>query len=677
MMKKVSSIVNSIGFKLFVTIILSIMLIVPTLGYFSYFQSKSIIKEQVSKVSEQTAIQTAEKIDAVLSKYDNLIKQINKDVAIEEQTLALQNQELSDTEKSDIEVELGKTLGFYARNLDNVVNISLIPTDFSSKIISIKKGTAIDEANTEIINSIINEQGGVKWTQTSFDGLLGNAPNTFGLGKLSTDKRYVIYMDIDIDVLEETLLDLDVTESGRKLIVSPESTIIYEENFDLITTDLSTDWTISNADNRLVNGSEFRSMGESENLLSSGIIPSTGWVLVAAQPADVMLQDTRKIFNVTSYIVILAVIISIAVAILLYYVIARPLHHMEKQMNIAKQGDLTVRLPIKRKDEIGKVSRSFNGMLEQLTELVQQTNHSSTQVLKNAASLSKGSKETAKLAKEVSLAMENIAQGAESIASEAESGNEKSMETTDLLQKVVGDNLELGTSAKEVEEASNSGMDQMKLLTERTEQTEIKLKSMNDRVHALNESTTSIRQILEMLDGVAKQTNILALNASIEAARSGAAGKGFMVIADEIRGLADESKKSIQVVNDITEHIQSEVDETVSVIQEINPYYEQQKMTVNETNELFSTVQMKMNHFIMQLDQITGRITELETTQKVVAATINNVSAFSEESSATTQQVASLSNTQQNVSDDLVHLAEELDLLADSLKKSLAHFKLS
>src|SRR5690606_26131053 len=116
------------------------------------------------------------------------------------------------------------------------------------------------------------------------------------------------------------------------------------------------------------------------------------------------------------------------------------------------------------------------------------------------------------------------------------------------VQSVIDSNVQMGQAAGEVEQASQRGSSYMGTLTVKTGQTEEMTRSMVDKVDKLKESTGSIRKILDVMGNVSKQTNILSLNATIEAARAGTAGKGFMVVADEIRKLADQSRQSIGVV---------------------------------------------------------------------------------------------------------------------------------
>lgn len=215
----------------------------------------------------------------------------------------------------------------------------------------------------------------------------------------------------------------------------------------------------------------------------------------------------------------------------------------------------------------------------------------------------------------------------------------------------------------------------MSQLIGKTNTTEAMTREMVEKVDNLKDSTSSIRKILEMLNSITKQTNILSLNATIEAARAGAAGKGFMVVADEIRKLADQSRQSIAVVGEITEKIQKEIDETVSVLSQAYPIFQEQIQSVKEADSIFKQVDSQMGGLIDRLSEVTESISQLESSQMILNDAMTNVSAVAQQSSATSEEVASLSSEQLNISSSLVKLSDKLEELSNSLKESLSKFQ--
>lgn len=216
----------------------------------------------------------------------------------------------------------------------------------------------------------------------------------------------------------------------------------------------------------------------------------------------------------------------------------------------------------------------------------------------------------------------------------------------------------------------------MEELVVRTNSNEQLTRLMTVKVDQLKESTQSIRQILTVLNNVANQTNILSLNATIEAARAGSAGRGFMIVADEIRMLADQSKQAILDVSQITEKIQMEMDETVTMLSGALSIFRQQIVAVKEADTIFLQVRDHVEGFTDNLNEVAHSVNELGISQGELTGAMANFSAVAQQSSAAAEEVASLSSEQSTVGNRLVELAEKLDSLSVLLQESLSKFKI-
>ena len=398
------------------------------------------------------------------------------------------------------------------------------------------------------------------------------------------------------------------------------------------------------------------------------------WTVATAVPVDDLVKDAEKIWNLTIIMVLVAMAFAVASGFFVAWMVGRPLINLRNLMQQGEQGNLTVRTRFTSRDEIGQLGQSFNQMMEQITKLVQQTNHSAQEVLNNSNVLLNVSKQTAISAKEIAVATEEIANGASSLAVEAEKGNTITYEIGLKMREMAKANEEMNHATIQVEQVSERGTVYMADLIAKTNDTEQMTRNMVEKVDHLKESTSSIRKILEMLNNISKQTNILSLNATIEAARAGAAGKSFMVVADEIRKLAEQSKQSIEIVGQITDTIQREIDETVTALSDAYPVFQQQITSVKEADLIFGQVRSQMDGLSERLKGVNHSLGSLEESQSTLTDAMSNVSAVSEESSATSEEVASLSNEQLSVSEGLVKLSESLESLSVSLQDQLKKF---
>jgi len=382
----------------------------------------------------------------------------------------------------------------------------------------------------------------------------------------------------------------------------------------------------------------------------------------------------RSIRDLTMLMSVAAVAAAGLIGLVVMRMIGRPLGELRALMTEGRKGNLAVRSGIRRKDEIGQVADSFNWMMEEITALVRSANQSAQAVLETAAALTQAARQTADAAGTIAASTEEIASGAASLAASSEQGAGIADETLAQVRNVVASNEEMKLAAAEAEEAGAAGTGHMTALIANTGRVEAMTRSMAEKVGRLADSAGSIRNILEMLIRMNARTNILSLNAGIEAARAGSAGKGFMVVADEIRRLAEQSRQSIAVAGEIIGTIQHEIGETVDALSEAYPVFHEQIEAVREAHRLFLAVQANMNVFLGRLEAATASIRRLEQIQSAMTGTMNEVSSVAQQAAAVSGDVANLSHEQLGVSAGLVELSNRLESVSDQLKSSLSRF---
>ncbi|MFC5405200.1 methyl-accepting chemotaxis protein [Cohnella soli] len=669
---RIESPIRSVGMKLFLLIFCSILACVLTLGWFSYSKSKAIIQSKVADSSAETARQAAGKISLLLKGYERQSLQFITDsdfmTMLSTLSVAKDDYEVFDTAR-----QLTAKLSSIAMADNSYESISLVPVEEGGQLMTSGNGISKDDiVSKDLLDAIKKNSGKATWSSTLVGGLDGKRSNpTFAIGRLLTQgKPYYLILEVKAKSLADQMASVQFGEHGASYIIAENGTIVYGP--DDKKWGSKYEYEMPGND-----GSATVNVDGTKTLTSGGVLETSGWTLVGNIPVSELVKDAKAISNLTWIMSLLAALIAGGIGLIVMLTVGQPLAKLRNLMNEGEKGNLTVRSTIRKKDEIGQVSDSFNRMMEEITSLVRQTNKSAQEVLETASSLTDSSRKTAGAAKEIAIATEEIANGATNLAVESEKGTDLTIEIGAQVKSVIDSNVEMGQSAGEVEEASQRGTSYMGTLIEKTGQTEEMTRSMVEKVDKLKESTSSIRKILDVLGNLTKQTNILSLNATIEAARAGAAGKGFMVVADEIRKLADQSKDSIGIVGGIVEKISREIDETVSVLSEAYPIFQEQIESVREANQIFVTVQDNMGSFVQRLESATSSVRHLEGAQTTLSLAMSNVSAVAQEASATSEQVASLSNEQLNISDGLVQLSNRLEAVSGQLRESLSRFTVS
>ncbi|WP_246070413.1 methyl-accepting chemotaxis protein [Paenibacillus kobensis] len=673
---------RSVGAKLFLFILTSILACVLVVGILAYNTSKGIIRNNAMDSNFQTIEQAAGKLNLMFDNFDAQTLQVMVDGDIQEELSKLRDAQLEQFERFEASTRIQKMLEEYVLSNSSLKGGYLIPLEDGGFSLGSSTLDRKELEATEWYKRAVEANGQSIWIQSSVKGPSGksNEP-VLGIARVlknntTSEPMFVLLFEIKLSVIEKTIGDISLGDGSSVSLVDAENRYVLNPSAaDNATLGKPSDVEIPTEGDMAEKGSLELDDSEGNSVLAAySTFNNAGWKIVGKTPVEQLVKDAQQIYVLTLIVTIIAALVAVAISYVLIRTFAHPLVKLRNLMNEGERGNLSVRLYLNRKDEIGQLTDSFNRMMAEITSLVEKTNLSANDVLATASELTEASRKTAVSAKEIAVATEEIAGGATSLAMEAERGSDLTGTINEQMKSVLSSNHSMEQSAAAVEQASEQGSNYMNVLIEKTGVTEEMTRNMVSKVDKLKDSTSSIRKILDVLNNLTKQTNILSLNATIEAARAGAAGKGFMVVADEIRKLADQSRHSIDIVGQITETIQREIDETVQVLSEAYPIFQEQVSSVKESNQIFLAVQGHMNRFGESLTSVTAAIGKLDESQAVLSDAMSSVSAVAQQSSATSEEVASLSNEQLSISESLVKLSGKLEDVSNKLQDSLSRF---
>ena len=291
---------------------------------------------------------------------------------------------------------------------------------------------------------------------------------------------------------------------------------------------------------------------------------------------------------------------------------------MLKASDLAQEvagGNLQVNpLAYNSKDEIGILSKSLDNMLESLRTIIGRIMNIANHVAASSEELSASGEQVGLAAQEVSGAMQNVASGAEEQSAQVE----ESIGYINTLIKEIND-VEENTRA--MVEFANGVMDSIeegnKSLKDTIEKVVNVKKDFRDvaaNINSLVKLSEEIEAIVDIINGIAGQTNLLALNAAIEAARAGEAGRGFSVVADEIRDLAEESSNSTEKISVLIKEIQNSITGAVNEMEENSDSIDESVKNIGETGKIFNKINMLAQKLLEQINDIYNRADKVKDT---------------------------------------------------------------
>ncbi|WP_438347874.1 methyl-accepting chemotaxis protein [Paenibacillus sp. FA6] len=666
--------------KLFILLFAGIIVLSAVLGLSSYQLSKEIIKDEVAQASSQAIVQAAGKLDFLFTQYEALSKQLAVDTELKSNLEIINQPGIGTLQKNAMEGEVRNKLSSITGSDSRLFAVRLVKKNLvevdSYKSIGVV-GVRTDEDIESKVKQIIEAKGQIQWFPTSKKGFFNiYGEPTLTMGRLlrninQPEAEYILLIEIKEKALGEILSNLRIGESGQVAVLTNNNKIVHTQDTNLIEADsfirLQQDGEKSGS---FTTDNEYGV----EQLVVYNTLDTTKWALLGYAPLKDFVKGTNQLLVVTLIVIVLAMVFALLIGYYVLRIVGKPLAKLCRLMEEGEQGNLQVRTNFKSQDEIGRLGFSFNQMMQQIGLLVEQMHHSAQEVLETADELTHVSKSTSITAGEIAAASNEIASGTGSMAIEAENENLLAERMVGEIHKVSAANDAMEQAAHRVQQVSEQGTEYMNQLVSKTE----KIVGMNRNIvreaEELKNSTSSIQKILELMSTMTQQTNILSINASIEAARAGTAGRGFMVVAEEIRKLADGSKQSIQTVAGITDEILRGIEHTATSLNEVSPVIDEQMESVMEASHIFGSVKQQMGEFLLEIDKSSIFVKELIEAQQLLSASITSISAVVQETSASTEEVASMSTQQYIVSEKLVDLSKRLEEMSETFNQTLVKF---
>ncbi|MUV38630.1 Sensory rhodopsin II transducer [Lentibacillus sp. JNUCC-1] len=400
--------------------------------------------------------------------------------------------------------------------------------------------------------------------------------------------------------------------------------------------------------------------------------------MAAIESAGEGVQSTLKDASfVILVIAIVVLLVSIIMAFITSRAITKPVKTVVERMSALAQGDLSQEpLTTRSRDEIAELVHATNTMNANNRELMQHIASVSETVSTQSKDLNQSAYEVKSGNEQIASTMEELSTGAETQANSAGELASVMNSFADKIEAAHQHGAQIEERSQSMTDLSGEGRDMMRASTEQMTRINDIVKNAAEKMHDLDQKSRQISTLVQVINDIADQTNLLALNAAIEAARAGEHGKGFAVVADEVRKLAEQVSHSAEDITGIVTDIQTESQSMTVSLNDGFSEVEQGTKQIESTGSTFEEIRSGLSGMVEAIHTISDHLDDIAGGGQQMNTAVEDIASVSEESAAGVEEAAASAQQASSSMDEVATSAQQLAHSAEELNGLLQRFKL-
>ena len=654
-MSKQKKSITSIKTKILTAVSALVLILVLILILLSYMISKNIIEDKSKQVLELSVKNQASQMEAWMTESLNVFNTFKENL----ETMDYTDEQI----QTLLDSYLGKSSnypdGFYIADSDGKV--------MQADGVEYKKTISDDPVwYTEGLTRV-NMAFGDVFTNEAGDEVISASAIL-----RNPDKIRVIAIDVPIAHIQVIVNSFISMDDAQAVLIDRSTMNILSQSEDSLSGSLSDDSGFLGTIGEKIDEQDYDSISLDNNIVEFREISGTNWVLVSYVPEASIFAELVSLRTTMAIVAVVILIILLVLMERMVNYMIKPIKSLTDSIVMMASGDFTVDIKTKGNDEITVMGQSMKDFAASMRKMINDIVNASETLQGQAESSSTVSGGLYEASLTQSKTIDNLNETVDQLSASVQEIAENATSLAMVVSETKDSSMEAEQKMNETVTVAESGKSDMEKVGEAMNVIQSSINSLQESIDEVGTASSEINNIVSMIGEIADETNLLALNASIEAARAGDAGRGFAVVASEIGGLADDSNKSVQKIQGLIDQVTSLVAETV----------EKAKQSVDEISSSSELVNQAVNTFDTIYDNIINAnhvVNNMASSMSQVESVATNVAAITEEQAASAEVISrnagNIVAESQNITNDSEKVADTAKELADTSENLMTQIK--
>lgn len=654
-MSKQKKSITSIKTKILTAVSALVLILVLILILLSYMISKNIIEDKSKQVLELSVKNQASQMEAWMTESLNVFNTFKDNL----ETMDYTDEQI----QTLLDSYLGKSSnypdGFYIADSDGKV--------MQADGVEYKKSISDDPVwYTEGLTRVNMAFGDVFTNEAGEEVISASAILR------DSDKTRVIAIDVPIAHIQVIVNSFISMDDAQAVLIDRSTMNILSQSEDSLSGSLSDESGFLGTIGNKIDEQDYDSISLDNNIVEFREISGTNWVLVSYVPEASIFAELVSLRTTMAIVAVVILIILLVLMERMVNYMIKPIKSLTDSIVMMASGDFTVDIKTKGNDEITVMGQSMKDFAASMRKMINDIVNASETLQGQAESSSTVSGGLYEASLTQSKTIDNLNETVDQLSASVQEIAENATSLAMVVSETKDSSMEAEQKMNETVTVAESGKSDMEKVGEAMNVIQSSINSLQESIDEVGTASSEINNIVSMIGEIADETNLLALNASIEAARAGDAGRGFAVVASEIGGLADDSNKSVQKIQGLIDQVTSLVAETV----------EKAKQSVDEISSSSELVNQAVNTFDTIYDNIINAnqvVNNMASSMSQVESVATNVAAITEEQAASAEVISgnagNIATESQNITNDSEKVADTAKELADTSESLMTQIK--